>query len=387
MGCASCSTGKDGSPRGCKNNGTCGTDGCNKLTVFDWLGNMSLPADMTPFYGVEVRFKNGRKEFFDNRDQLSLSIGDVVATEASPGHDIGIVTLTGELVRVQIKRKKESMNLESYPKIYRKASQKDIDLWQSLRQKEDEVQKRSREIAMGLKLKMKISDVEFQGDGSKAIFYYTAEERVDFRQLIKEFARAFSTRIEMKQVGFRQEAARLGGIGSCGRELCCSTWLTDFRSVNTGAARYQQLSLNPQKLAGQCGKLKCCLNFELDAYMEALKVFPKMEVKLKTEKGIALCQKIDIFKGLMWYCYDKEFMNWHELPVAKVNEIIEANKQGQKVESLEAYAVEQAPKEQEIYNNVVGQDSLTRFDQPKRKKSRNKNRGAKNRRKNQNKNA
>ena len=387
MGCASCSTGKDGSPRGCKNNGTCGTDGCNKLTVFDWLGNMSLPADMTPFYGVEVRFKNGRKEFFDNRDQLSLSIGDVVATEASPGHDIGIVTLTGELVRVQIKRKKESMNLESYPKIYRKASQKDIDLWQSLRQKEDEVQKRSREIAMGLKLKMKISDVEFQGDGSKAIFYYTAEERVDFRQLIKEFARAFGTRIEMKQVGFRQEAARLGGIGSCGRELCCSTWLTDFRSVNTGAARYQQLSLNPQKLAGQCGKLKCCLNFELDAYMEALKVFPKMEVKLKTEKGVALCQKIDIFKGLMWYCYDKEFMNWHELPVAKVNEIIEANKKGQKVESLEVYAVEQAPKEQEIYNNVVGQDSLTRFDQPKRKKSRNKNRGAKNRRKNQNKNA
>lgn len=387
MGCASCSTGKDGTPRGCKNNGTCGTDGCNKLTVFDWLGNMSLPADMTPFYGVEVRFKNGRKEFFDNRDQLGLSIGDVVATEASPGHDIGIVTLTGELVRVQIKRKKESMNLESYPKIYRKASQKDIDLWQSLRQKEDEVQKRSREIAMGLKLKMKISDVEFQGDGSKAIFYYTAEERVDFRQLIKEFARAFSTRIEMKQVGFRQEAARLGGIGSCGRELCCSTWLTDFRSVNTGAARYQQLSLNPQKLAGQCGKLKCCLNFELDAYMEALKVFPKMEVKLKTEKGVALCQKIDIFKGLMWYCYDKEFMNWHELPVAKVNEIIEANKKGQKVESLEAYAVEQAPKDQETYNNVVGQDSLTRFDQPKRKKSRSKNRGAKNRRKNQNKNA
>lgn len=348
---------------------------------------MSLPADMTPFYGVEVRFKNGRKEFFDNRDQLGLSIGDVVATEASPGHDIGIVTLTGELVRVQIKRKKESMNLESYPKIYRKASQKDIDLWQSLRQKEDEVQKRSREIAMGLKLKMKISDVEFQGDGSKAIFYYTAEERVDFRQLIKEFARAFSTRIEMKQVGFRQEAARLGGIGSCGRELCCSTWLTDFRSVNTGAARYQQLSLNPQKLAGQCGKLKCCLNFELDAYMEALKVFPKMEVKLKTEKGVALCQKIDIFKGLMWYCYDKEFMNWHELPVAKVNEIIEANKKGQKAESLEAYAVEQAPKDQETYNNVVGQDSLTRFDQPKRKKSRSKNRGAKNRRKNQNKNA
>ena len=387
MGCASCNTGKDGTPRGCKNNGTCGSDGCNKLTVFDWLGNMALPAEMPPFYGVEVRFKNGRKAFFDNRDRLGLSIGDVVATEASPGHDIGMVTLTGELVRVQIKHKKESMNLESYPKIYRKATKKDIDLWQSLRDKEAEVQKRAREIAMGLNLKMKISDVEYQGDGGKAIFYYTAEERVDFRQLIKEFARTFSTRIEMKQVGFRQEAARLGGIGSCGRELCCSTWLTDFRSVSTAAARYQQLSLNPQKLAGQCGKLKCCLNFELDAYMEALKVFPKMEVKLKTEKGLALCQKIDIFKGLMWYCYDKEWMNWHELSVEKVNEIIQANKKGEKVESLEAYAHEALPKEKEAFSNVVGQDSLTRFDQPRRKKSRKRNRGAGNRRKNQKKNA
>lgn len=387
MGCASCNTGKDGTPRGCKNNGTCGSDGCNKLTVFDWLGNMSLPAEMPPFFGVEVRFKNGRKAFFDNRDRLGLSIGDVVATEASPGHDIGMITLTGELVRVQIKHKKEPMNLESYPKIYRKATQKDIDLWQSLRDKEAEVQKRAREIAMGLNLKMKISDVEYQGDGGKAIFYYTAEERVDFRQLIKEFARTFSTRIEMKQVGFRQEAARLGGIGSCGRELCCSTWLTDFRSVSTAAARYQQLSLNPQKLAGQCGKLKCCLNFELDAYMEALKVFPKMEVKLKTEKGLALCQKIDIFKGLMWYCYDKEWMNWHELSVEKVNEIIQANKKGEKVESLEVYAHEALPKEKEAFSNVVGQDSLTRFDQPRRKKSRKRNRGASNRRKNQKKNA
>jgi cell fate regulator YaaT (PSP1 superfamily) len=276
MGCTSCASGADGQPKGCKNNGTCGTDGCNKLTVFDWLGNMSLPADMAPFYGVEVRFKNGRKEFFDNREHLTLSIGDVVATEASSGHDIGIVTLTGELVRVQMKRKKETLNLEALPKVYRKASQKDIDVWQSCRDKEAGIQKQSREIAMRLDLKMKISDIEYQGDGSKATFYYTAEDRVDFRQLIREFARIFNTRIEMKQVGFRQEAARLGGIGSCGRELCCSTWLTDFRSVSTSAARYQQLSLNPQKLAGQCGKLKCCLNFELDSYMDALKVIPKM---------------------------------------------------------------------------------------------------------------
>ena len=195
MGCTSCASGADGQPKGCKNNGTCGTDGCNKLTVFDWLGNMSLPADMAPFYGVEVRFKNGRKEFFDNREHLTLSIGDVVATEASSGHDIGIVTLTGELVRVQMKRKKETLNLEALPKVYRKASQKDIDVWQSCRDKEAGIQKQSREIAMRLDLKMKISDIEYQGDGSKATFYYTAEDRVDFRQLIREFARIFNTRI------------------------------------------------------------------------------------------------------------------------------------------------------------------------------------------------
>jgi len=277
-----------------------------------------------------------------------------------------------------MKRKKEPIKIDELPKIYRKANQKDIDVWQAARNREEEVQKRSREIAMGLGLKMKISDVEFQGDGSKVIFYYTAEERVDFRQLIKDFARTFNTRIEMKQVGFRQEASRLGGIGSCGRELCCSTWLTDFRSVNTSAARYQQLSLNPQKLAGQCGKLKCCLNYELDSYMEALSAFPKMEVKLLTEKGKAQCQKIDIFKGLMWFSYEDEFMTWHELSVEKVNEIIAINKKGNKVASLEEFAEEKIVEDKALFNNVVGQDSLTRFDQPKRsnrrKKSKNRNR-------------
>lgn len=220
MGCTGCATGATGQPRGCKNNGTCGTDGCNKLTVFDWLSNMTLPSNMEIFNAVEVRFKNGRKEFFQNSEDLTLSIGDVVATEAAPGHDIGIVTLMGELVRVQMKKKKVPLKVEALPKIYRKATQRDIDIWQNVRDKESEVQKRSREIAMRHGLKMKISDVEYQGDASKVIFYYTAEERVDFRELIKEFARTFSTRIEMKQVGFRQEAARLGGIGSCGRELC-----------------------------------------------------------------------------------------------------------------------------------------------------------------------
>jgi cell fate regulator YaaT (PSP1 superfamily) len=249
MACQSCSTSDGGAPKGCKNNGTCGTDSCNKLTVFDWLANMSLPNGETAFDCVEVRFKNGRKEFYRNSEKLTLSIGDIVATEASPGHDIGIVTLTGELVRVQMKKKRVSVTSPEITKIYRKASQKDIDIWSNARDKEEPMKVRARELAISHKLGMKISDIEFQGDGSKATFYYTANDRVDFRLLIKDFAKAFSARIEMKQVGFRQEASRLGGIGSCGRELCCSTWLTDFRSVNTSAARYQQLSLNPQKLA------------------------------------------------------------------------------------------------------------------------------------------
>jgi len=345
---------------------------------------MSLPADMEPFKAVEVRFKNGRKHFYHNNENLTLSMGDVVATEASPGHDIGIVTLTGELVRVQMKKKNERTDLDALPKIYRKASQKDIDKWQTCRDKEPSIQKQSREIAIRLGLKMKISDIEYQGDGSKAIFYYTAEERVDFRQLIKEFARTFNTRIEMKQVGFRQEAARLGGIGSCGRELCCSTWLTDFRSVTTSAARYQQLSLNPLKLAGQCGKLKCCLNYELDTYLEALEDIPKSDVKLQTEKGPAICQKTDIFKGLMWFSYVKEGMNWLELSVKNVNKIIELNKKGTKVASLEEYVVEVQKSKEELFSNVVGQDSLTRFDQPKGKK-RNKKRTSRNKSKNRSK--
>jgi cell fate regulator YaaT (PSP1 superfamily) len=378
MACTSCSTSDGGAPKGCKNNGTCGTDSCNKLTVFDWLSNMSLPGGQAPFDCVEIRFKNGRKEFYRNTEKLTLSIGDIVATEASPGHDIGIVTLTGELVKVQMKKKQVNHEGE-VAKIYRKASQKDIDIWSAARDKEEPMKVRAREIAIRLQLQMKISDIEFQGDGSKATFYYTAEDRVDFRQLIKEFAGAFSTRIEMKQVGFRQEAARLGGIGSCGRELCCSTWLTDFRSVNTSAARYQQLSLNPQKLAGQCGKLKCCLNYELDTYMDALKSIPDMETKIATEKGDAVCQKIDIFKGLMWFAYVGNYAQWHILKVEQVQEIIAQNKQKVKVASLEDFAIEiEKPAVEKTFQNAMGQDSLTRFDQPK--KSNNNKKNNKNRR-------
>ena len=381
MGCTSCSTGKDGQPKGCKNNGTCGTDSCNKLTVFDWLSNMTLPNGATPFNWVEVRFKNGRKVYYKNLENLTLSIGDVVATQAASGHDIGMVTLSGELVKVQMKRKKISETPEEVFKIYRTASQRDIDIWVEAREKEEPMKVKARQFAIDLRLKMKISDIEFQGDASKATFYYTADERVDFRELIKLFAREFRTRIEMKQVGLRQEAARLGGIGSCGRELCCSTWLTDFRSVSTSAARYQQLSLNPLKLAGQCGKLKCCLNYELDSYLDALKAFPKTEVKLRTEKGTAVCQKTDIFKGHMWYAYEGEWMNWHKLTTAQANEIIAANAKKEKVESLEDYASELIEEAKVDFENVVGQDSLTRFDKPK-----NNNRRKNNRRKNTNRN-
>jgi cell fate regulator YaaT (PSP1 superfamily) len=373
MACQSCSTSDGGAPKGCKNNGTCGTDSCNKLTVFDWLSNMSLPSGEAPFDCVEVRFKNGRKEFYRNTEKITLSIGDIVATEASPGHDIGIVTLTGELVKIQMKKKSVDHTSKEIAKIYRKASQKDIDIWSAARDKEEPMKVKARELAITHKLEMKISDIEFQGDGSKATFYYTANDRVDFRLLIKDFARVFNNRIEMKQVGLRQEASRLGGIGSCGRELCCSTWLTDFRSVNTSAARYQQLSLNPQKLAGQCGKLKCCLNYELDTYLDALKDFPDFDLKLKTDKGDALCQKQDIFKGLMWYAYTDNFANWHVLKIEQVKEIVAQNKQNSNASSLEDYAYEVVVEVEKNFNNAMGQESLTRFDQPKKSKNRNKN--------------
>ena len=379
MACGSCGTGEDGKPKGCRSNGSCTTGGCEKLSVFDWLSNMTLPSNETPFNIYEVRFKNGRKHFYKNTENLTISMGDVVAVEGSPGHDIGIVSLGGELVKVQMKKRKVSHESEDVKKIYRKASQRDIEVWEKARNRELETQKRGREILGRLGLKMKLSDVEYQGDGNKATFYYTADTRVDFRQLIKDLAGAFSIRVEMKQVGARQEAARLGGVGSCGRELCCSTWLTDFRSVSTSAARYQQLSLNPQKLSGQCGKLKCCLNYELGSYRNALKKFPKMETKLQTEKGVGICQKIDIFKGYLWYAYKGEWMNWHLLTTDQANEIISLNKAKKPVSSLEDFAHEdkvEAP--EKVFENVVGQDSLNRFDRPKQKKGRNKSRSKKN---------
>ena len=373
MACGSCGTGEDGKPRGCKSNGACTSGGCEKLSVFDWLSNMTLPGNETPFNIYEVRFKNGRKHFFKNTEKLSISMGDVVAVEGSPGHDIGVVSLGGELVKVQMKKRKVSIDSEEIKKIYRKASQRDIEIWEKARNRELETQKRGREILGRLGLKMKLSDVEFQGDGNKATFYYTAEARVDFRQLIKDLAGAFSIRVEMKQVGARQEAARLGGVGSCGRELCCSTWLTDFRKVTTSAARYQQLSLNPLKLAGQCGKLKCCLNFELDTYLDALNAFPKQEKILKTESGDAEFVKMDIFKKLIWYTYKENRSKWYKLSLDQVQEIIDLNNKNEVSIPLEDYESEIEEVVAVDFENVVGQDSLTRFDTPKKNRRRNRN--------------
>jgi cell fate regulator YaaT (PSP1 superfamily) len=380
MSCNSCSTSTNGMPLGCNNNGACTSGSCDKLTVFDWLSNMTLPSGQEPFDIIEVRFKNGRKSFFKNKKNLTLCIGDIVAVETSPGHDIGVITLMGELVKIQMKKKAISSSSEEIKQIYRKASQKDIDKWVLVREKEPEVQKKSRLIISRLGLKMKLSDIEFQGDGNKATFYYTADDRVDFRQLIRELAGTFSIRVEMKQVGLRQEAARLGGIGSCGRELCCSTWLTDFRSVSTSSARYQQLSLNPQKLAGQCGKLKCCLNYELDSYLDALKNIPRTDTYLQTEKGVAVFQKMDIFQGWLWYAYKENPVHWHKLEVEEANQIIALNKENKKAPSLEEYSMdlELETVEKSIFSDVVGQDSLTRFDKPKRKNKRRKNRKSRN---------
>ncbi|MDB2697666.1 regulatory iron-sulfur-containing complex subunit RicT [Crocinitomicaceae bacterium] len=370
MGCSSCSTG-GGTPRGCKNNGTCSSGGCDKLGVFDWLANMQLPSGKSQFDILEIRFKNSRKAFYRNIKGLSLNVGDVVVVESSPGHDVGVVSIVGELARIQVQKKAANFKPHEARQILRIATQEDVDKWVAARGKEYETMHQSREMAIRLNLEMKISDVEFQGDGSKATFYYTADGRVDFRQLIKDMADTFRVRIEMRQIGARQESSRLGGIGSCGRELCCSTWLTDFRSVSTSAARYQQLSLNPQKLAGQCGKLKCCLNFELDMYLEAVKGFPSTNIKLYTKKGSAFHIKTDVFKRLMWYIYESDepgASGMIALTPERVAEVIKMNKAKENPIDLKDFKEEIVVPKVDDYTNVVGQDDLSRFDNVFKKK-------------------
>lgn len=358
------SCGPKKSANGCESVNTCGNS--YKLSVFDWLSNINNPASNRCDF-VEIRFKNDRKSFYKNVNNIPLHIGSVVTVESSPGHDVGVVSLTGELVKIQMKKKKYSE--ETSLKIYRLANQKDIEVWQEARKKEDSVKIQARKIAHGLGLEMKVTDVEYQGDASKVTFYYTADNRIDFRQLIKEYASTFRTKIDMKQIGFRQEAAKIGGIGSCGRELCCSTWLTDFRSVNTNVARYQQLSINPQKLAGQCGKLKCCLNYELDSYLDALSNFPSSSTTLDTERGRAFCIKIDVFKKKMWFAYVDSSVAWYDFDIDLVKQFIAKNKKGEKIQPLEDLKQPDIPL-QSI--DLIQENSVDRFE--KKNKGFNKNR-------------
>ena len=374
MGCGSCSTGGGCTPAGCKSNGSCLTNGCSKLDVYDWLSDMDMPSNYKAFNIVEVKFKGSRKDFYINHENLYLENGELVVVEtATGGYDIGHISLTGELVRMQIKKKHQKLE-DIVKKIIRRASPADVDKWKAAKDLEWETMHKARTLALNLGLSMKLSDVDYQGDKSKATFYYTAEGRVDFRELIKKMAESFRIRIEMRQIGMRQEASRLGGLGSCGRELCCSTWLTDFKTVSTSAARYQNLSLNTLKLAGQCGKLKCCLNYELDTYMDALKDIPDDVDRLETGKGMARLQKTDIFKKLMWFSYPNE-ESWIPVEIKRVKEIQQLNREGIKPEDLKDEAVELEPVQVTKvldYENVVGQDSITRLDDRgnKRKKKR-----------------
>jgi cell fate regulator YaaT (PSP1 superfamily) len=372
MGCGTggCSTG------GC--GGGCSSGGCNKLNTYDWLGIMEMPAYMKPFDVVEIRFKGTRKEFYRNVNNLDITNNEFVVVELENGYDIGQVSLKGELVKLQLKKAGLAADSDQIRKIIRKANEADIARYKENKELEVPTMYKARSIAMELGLSMKLSDVEYQGDRRKATFFYTAEERVDFRELIKRLADAFKVRIEMRQIGYRQEAGRLGAIGSCGRELCCSTWLTDFKVVQTSAARYQNLSINQLKLSGQCGKLKCCLNFELDSYLEALKDFPEQDnIKLELSNGPYRLMKTDILKRIMWFVPMNEIGGeWLGLKTQEVREYMEANKRGEKPEIVREVKV--VKKEVELeFKNDMGTEDLNRLDarNKKSKNKRNKSRG------------
>lgn len=339
---------------------------CAKLHATDWMKDIAGSKDTCGI--AEVRFKNTRKDYFRNVNNLKLEAGDLVAVEASPGHDIGIVSLTGELVAEQMKKHKVTTINGELRKIYRKARPQDVEKWKEAISMEYETMIESRKIAADLQLEMKIGDVEYQGDRTKAIFYYIADGRVDFRQLIRILADTFHIRVEMKQIGARQEAGRIGGIGPCGRELCCSTWIANFVSVTTNAARHQEISLNPQKLAGQCGKLKCCLNYELDSYIDAQRDFPPNNIPLQTEFGTYEFLKADIFKGIYWYSKKGDAPSaLVALPVDSVKKVQKMNRAGKKPEKLLSEGLEAVKKNEDTFLNMVGQEDLNRFNQPKKK--------------------
>jgi cell fate regulator YaaT (PSP1 superfamily) len=366
MGC-SCGSSSGGKTAGCKNNGACETGGCNKMNVFDWLSNMDMP-QVDLFNIVEVRFKNGRKEFFRNSEKLTLTTGDAIVVEVPNGHHIGYVSLQGELVRLQMQKKKVA-NDGDIKKIYRIAHQKDLEKFEDVKKRELPTLYRTREIIRDLKLDMKLSDIEYQADNTKATFFYSADDRVDFRELIKLLATEFKIRVEMRQISLRQEAGRLGGIGVCGRELCCATWLSDFKNVATSAARYQNLSLNPSKLSGQCGRLKCCLNYELETYMEALEDIPKIEGPLLTEKGEATLQKTDIFRKIMWFGFYQE-NTWYPLNIERVNHILRMNREGKRPASLDIDQVEEKLSTEVLNSDLDQMDRKFKSKSKKKKKKR-----------------
>ena len=383
MGCGSCGNNNGSHSPGCGNNGACSTGSCNKLNVYNWLTDMVLPEDYEPFNIIEVRFKGSKKQFYKNVNHLELFTGDKVIVDSDVGYDVGEVSLAGELVKLQLKKYGIDENNSEMRTIKNVASEEEIEKYQKFKDIEQESLEKARTIALQLRLKMKISDIEYQGDGKKVTFYYTSEGRVDFRELIRRYASEFKSRIQMLQVSYREEASRLGGIGSCGRELCCSTWLTDYKVVSMSAPKTQNLSINMLKLSGQCGRLKCCLNYELETYHEALKSFPNEKVKLKTESGLASLKKIDILKRTAWYCYEKSF-DWIPLDIDRVNEIITLNKKGKTPTTLSdtAKGAEIAFKTLEYKDDLLGENDLTRMDHKNKKTNKRKGqkRGNNNRR-------
>lgn len=363
MSCTSCSSG-NGTPSGCRNNGHCKSGGCSKMEVYDWLADVAILENKFNIY--EVSFKNGaRKGFFKNDKNLEIYTGDLVMVESAIGYDIGRVSLSGELVKIQLK-KYGVKDFSEIKNIIRVAREQELEIMNEARSREKETMLQARVLARNLGLDMKLGDVEYQADCKKATFFYTADGRVDFRELIKVLAKEFKVKIEMRQIGARQEAGRVGGIGACGRELCCSTWLTDFKTVNTSAARYQNLSINQTKLSGQCGRLKCCLNYELDTYLDALKYFPEKADSIETEAGTAYLFKTDVLKGLMVYTY-KNSGTFYPVPIEQVKKILELNKNGHKPKDLLEIAVIEEKEEIIEFADVVGQISLKSLDKKKNK--------------------
>ena len=370
MGCSSCGTSSNGVPSGCKSNGSCTSGGCNRLNVFDWLANLPFHDPESSCKIIEVSFNNGsRKDFYRNTTLQTFIKGDLITLEGVSGFDVGEVSATGEMVRLQMKKKNVDEGSDEIKKILRRAGEMDIQKWQENKKREPEALVRARAIARQLKLQMKLIEVEFQADGRKATFFYTADDRVDFRELIKMYAGDFKVKVEMKQIGARQESSKVGGIGSCGRELCCSSWLSDFKSVTTTVARYQNLSINQAKLSGQCGRLKCCLNFELDTYLDALQHFPDNADMLETQKGNAILIKKDIFKNVMWYIIPGSNQHY-PVAIETVKKIKAANQKGIKVEELETIDVKtgEKPVVEPQFVDVVGQITLRNLEKNSQKR-------------------